>query len=109
MPETLPIQEIHFLGGPVSFSVQISRPHLLLVGGVRQDQGGDGGADLPKLLLGGGHVKLPELPKNITREKRVIRDNFFYTDTGCFFLMFRPKKYKITYRVFFLISPPRIC
>ena len=84
MPETLPIQEIHFLGGPVSFSVQISRPHLLLVGGVRQDQGGDGGADLPKLLLGGGNVKLPELPKNITREKRVIRDNFF-TQIQCAF------------------------
>ena len=41
MQATVQIQEIPFPGRAVSFSLQIRELHILPVGGVQQDKGGD--------------------------------------------------------------------
>ena len=54
--ETMQIQEIQFPGRTISFSLQIRALHILPVGGLQQDKGRDGGADLPNFLLGGSFL-----------------------------------------------------
>ena len=52
MLEAMSLQEVHPWRAK-SFKFQIGALHLLHVGGVQQDQGGDRGVDLPIVNLGG--------------------------------------------------------
>ena len=46
-------QKVHFPWRSKSFKLQVGALYLLPVGGVEQDQGGEGGVDLPNVNLGG--------------------------------------------------------
>ena len=52
MLEAMSLQKVHPWRAK-SFKFQVEALHLLHVGSVQQDQGGNGGVDLPKVNLGG--------------------------------------------------------
>ena len=49
----MPFQKVYFPWRSKSLKLQVGALYLLLVGGVEQDQGGDGGVDLPNVNVGG--------------------------------------------------------
>ena len=51
--EAMPFQKVQFPWRSKSCELQVGTLHLLHVGGVEQDQGGDRGVDLPNVNLGG--------------------------------------------------------
>ena len=53
MPKALSLQKVQFPRRALTFKLQVEALHLLHVGGVKHDQGRDGGVDVPSVYLGG--------------------------------------------------------